>query len=525
MMTSDSSPALIENSKFTISAYLMVCLFSVLVFSIYGLELPLRRDNAQYIYSAQRLLQGEMPYQSIFDMKTPLTSFVTAFALLVTQNIFDEPIKGVRSFYVAMSIATILLTYVLAKRLFDNKFESLLAPLTMIGFHGYIYQTAIGAEPKLLLLLFFVAGLILIVEKNWFSLGIVSALCAFTWQPSGILLMAALMYAIVQKPKDRFSAFARLSIGFLMPSAIIFGYFLLNGAFKELVQGAFIVHSYLQRPNENELLNITKMIPFGFPFSSWLIVISLLAFFIHGLRSVIKSGNASRPDNPYLPFVVLLSLFLIASLIDFQSYPDFFVFLPFCSLGIIIFYRAAIRLITEKRHITSNINLSMFKYLFFLLLISIPFLNALFSNIFSNHAAIWRGGLIEQKRAYSQIVRAALGNYDANSNIIVIGVPEIPALLGFRNATQHASLGSVQGYDAFISSNYSSGFLGWLDEMSERKPDLVVVKMSDLVGYSDKNRALFIDWLNLNFSKFSSNEDIQSEKFRSDNIQTWVRNK
>jgi len=36
---------------------------------------------------------------------------------------------------------------------------------------------------------------------------------------------------------------------------------------------------------------------------------------------------------------------------------------------------------------------------------------------------------------------------------------------------------------------------------------------------------LFIDWLNLNFSKFSSNEDIQSEKFRSDNIQTWVRNK
>src|SRR6185436_10543964 len=121
----------------------------------------------------------------------------------------------------------------------------------MIGFHGYIYQTAIGAEPKLLLLLFFVAGLILIVEKNWFSLGIVSALCAFTWQPSGILLIAALMYAIVQKPKDRFSAFARLSIGFLMPSVIIFGYFLLNGAFKELVQGAFIVHSYLQRPNEN----------------------------------------------------------------------------------------------------------------------------------------------------------------------------------------------------------------------------------------------------------------------------------
>jgi hypothetical protein len=523
MMTFDKNLTHPEYGRFQISAYVMICLFSALVFSMYGLELPLRRDNAQYIYSAQRLLQGEMPYQSIFDMKTPLTSFVTAFALLVTQNIFDEPIKGVRFFYVAISITTILLTYALAKRLFDNKFESLLAPLMMIGFHGYIYQTAIGAEPKLLLLLFFVAGLIFIVDKKWFALGIASALCAFTWQPSGILLIAALIYAFMQKPQYRFSAFAKLAIGFLIPSVIIFGYFLLNGAFKELIQGAFIVHIYLDRPNENELLNITKMIPFGFPFSFWLIAISLLAFFIYGLGMVTKSENASLADNPFLPFLVILSSFLIASLIDFQSYPDFFVFLPFCSLGIIIFYRASIDLIMGNRLVTSNIGLGVFKYLFFLVLICVPLLNVLFSNIFSNHAAIWKGGLIEQKRAYSHIVRAALSNYDVNSNIIVIGVPEIPALLGFRNATQHASLGSVQGYDEFISSNYSVGFSGWLDEMSEKKPDLVVVKMSDLAGYSDKNRALFIGWLNSNFSKFSSNEDIQSEKFRSDNIQTWIR--
>ena len=59
--------------------------------------------------------------------------------------------------------------------------------------------------------------------------------------------------------------------------------------------------------------------------------------------------------------MVALSLFMIASLIDFQSYPDFFVFLPFCSLGIIIFYRAAVNLVTEKRLITSNVNLRIFK--------------------------------------------------------------------------------------------------------------------------------------------------------------------
>ena len=324
MMTFDNNVVLTENSKFRISAYLMICLFSVLVFSMYGLELPLRRDNAQYIYSAQRVLQGEMPYQSIFDMKTPLTSFVTAFAFLITQNVLDESIKGVRFFYIAMSITTIFLTYALAKKLFDNKFESLLAPLMMIGFHGYIYQTAIGAEPKLLLLPLFVTGLIFTVDKKWFALGIVAALCAFTWQPSGILFIAGLLYAIIQVPQDRFGAFSK-SIGFLIPSIMIFGYFLLNGAFKELIQGAFIVHAYLQRPNENELLIIAKMIPFGFPFSAWLIVISLPAFFIHGVKTVIKSGNSSHADNSFLPFMAALSLFIIASLLDFQSYPDFFI--------------------------------------------------------------------------------------------------------------------------------------------------------------------------------------------------------
>ena len=78
----------------------------------------------------------------------------------------------------------------------------------MIGFHGFILQAAIAAEPKSLLLLFFVAGLIFVLDKKWFFLGLVSALCAFTWQPSGILFIAALIYAIIQESPYRLKAFA-----------------------------------------------------------------------------------------------------------------------------------------------------------------------------------------------------------------------------------------------------------------------------------------------------------------------------
>jgi hypothetical protein len=95
--------------------------------------------------------------------------------------------------------------------------------------------------------------------------------------------------------------------------------------------------------------------------------------------------------------------------------------------------------------------------------------------------------------------------------------------LGFRNGTQYVSMGSIQGFDAFIASNYPNGFPGWLEEMSRKNADLIIVKMSDVSGFSDRNRSLFVDWLNANFSQYPAVQNFQSEKFRGDDIQAWVK--
>lgn len=521
MLKFDIDATFADDRLVDITIYFLLFLFSVLVFSMYGLELPLQRDNAQYVYTGERLLYGEMPYQSLFDMKTPLTSFAAAFALLISQNLFDDPITGVRLFFIAVAIATILLTYTLAKKLFKNRFEALLPPLMMIGFHGYVFQAAVGARPKELLLLFFVTGLIFLLDKRWFLLGLIAAVCSFTWQPSGILFIAAMTYAFTQRPPDRFHAVSRLIVGFAIPSAIIFCYFLWNGALKELLQGTFVIHLYLSRPEESEIWNIIKMFPLGYPFSFILIIVSLATFFVHGLRRVINRGPATLSDDPYFPFTIMLCLFSIASLLDFQGYEDFFIFLPFSALGILLIYRWAVGLATRGDRPTSP---AVVRSAFLVVLLAIPFLNAAFSDALSSHTAIWRGALKEQKQAYADIVWRALGSYDANSKIVVIGVPEIPALLGFRNGTQYACNPAMHGYDDFIASNYSNGFAGWLEELSRQKPDLVIVKLSDIRGYTRQNRALLSAWLNSQYSKVASNEGIASEKFRSKGIDAWVRN-
>ncbi len=516
--------AALDNRRSSIANLALLGLFCILVFYLYGLELPLRRDNAQYIYSAQRLLNGEMPYQSLFDMKTPLTSILTAPVFYFSQAIFTDALTGVRLFYMGLCISTIYLIYIFVQNILPDNHETLLAPLFMIGLHGYVLQSSISAEPKLILLFFFVIGLILLLKKKWFWLGSVASLCAFTWQPSGVLFLSALAYASVQPRPNLSKAVLPLIAGFLVPSAVIFGAFLLTGTFKDLIQGTLIVHFYLERPNENEALIIAKMLPFGFPFSFPILVSSLAVFVICSARNIWAGGRTDIHNNPYFPLLLMFVVFAIASLLDFQSYPDLFVFLPFGALGVVLLYEE-IRAVIEKKLSARAVSQKLLKPISYAILIAIPFLNASFANVFSNHAAIWRSALAEQKETYSQIVIAALGSYRPESNIIVIGVPEIPALLGFRNGTRHVSLGSVQGYDAFIASNYSDGFAGWLEEMKQSKPEMVMVKVSDTSGYSEKNRAQLFSWLNDNFRKLSSNSEYVSNKFRSDGIETWIAQK
>jgi hypothetical protein len=58
--------------------------------------------------------------------------------------------------------------------------------------------------------------------------------------------------------------------------------------------------------------------------------------------------------------------------------------------------------------------------------------------------------------------------------------------------------------------------------MASSKPELVIVKTSDMIGYSGADLAAFTDWLNRDFTRVDSNKIARSVKFRSDTIETWV---
>jgi len=80
------------------------------------LTFPLDRDEGEYAYAGQLLLQGIPPYRLAYNMKLPGT--YVAYAGLMA--VFGETADGVRRGMLAVNLMTIVLLYVLTCQLFDD---------------------------------------------------------------------------------------------------------------------------------------------------------------------------------------------------------------------------------------------------------------------------------------------------------------------------------------------------------------------------------------------------------------------
>lgn len=80
------------------------------------LGIPLERDEGEYAYAGQLLLQGIPPYQLAYNMKFPGT--YAAYALIMA--IFGQTIAGIHLGLLVVNAATILLVFLLGRRLLNS---------------------------------------------------------------------------------------------------------------------------------------------------------------------------------------------------------------------------------------------------------------------------------------------------------------------------------------------------------------------------------------------------------------------
>ena len=90
---------------------------SALFIRIRLLDLPLERDEGEYAYSGQLMLQGVAPYKLAYNMKFPGT--YAAYAVLMA--VFGQTTSGIHLGLLVVNAATVALVFAIAKQLLGTR--------------------------------------------------------------------------------------------------------------------------------------------------------------------------------------------------------------------------------------------------------------------------------------------------------------------------------------------------------------------------------------------------------------------
>jgi 4-amino-4-deoxy-L-arabinose transferase-like glycosyltransferase len=95
---------------------IFIVILSAAVIRIHLLEVPLERDEGEYAYAGQLMLQGVPPYDQVYNMKMP--GIYVAYALIMA--VFGQTHSSIHSGLLIMNAATTMLLFLLGGRLFDT---------------------------------------------------------------------------------------------------------------------------------------------------------------------------------------------------------------------------------------------------------------------------------------------------------------------------------------------------------------------------------------------------------------------
>ena len=219
---------------FWLAVLLLVVLAVVAAIRIRLLNVPLERDEGEYAYAGQLMLQGVPPYQDVYSMKWPGT--FAAYALIM--EIFGQTIGGIHAGLVLVNLATAALIFVLAKRVCGK-----LAGVVAAGTYALLSITpptlGLAAHAAHFVALFALGGILLIQNLNErtsaarvFAAGLLLGISVLMKQSGAIFGLFTALWIVRQEAAQAEKEARRL--------AIRLGSLALGGALPVLLMGAVL---------------------------------------------------------------------------------------------------------------------------------------------------------------------------------------------------------------------------------------------------------------------------------------------
>ena len=225
MKKAEAELASTQSSTFELPLYLQWALVLLVILGIAAirvrlLNFPLERDEGEYAYAGQLILQGIPPYELAYNMKLPGTYYAYAGILYL----FGQTPKAVHLGLLIVNAAAILLVFLLTKRMFGGiagvaasaSYGILTISPAVLGFAAHAtHFVVLPALGGLLLLQMAISS-----KKLWlfFTSGALLGLAFLAKQPGALLLLFGGLYLLKSEWAQplQFRILARRAVAFAL---------------------------------------------------------------------------------------------------------------------------------------------------------------------------------------------------------------------------------------------------------------------------------------------------------------------
>ena len=317
---------------------------AVLLYTRFSINQRLWRDEAIYVYGAQRLARGVPPYVSIFDPKAPLATMFAGVAAALSRVFGVNDIHAIRLEFFVFSCLTAVAVYLLVHRLWRSVPAAVSAAVVFTSFPIFAQDAIGGPDAKTPAVLAIVVAALLLIERRWFWAAFAAAIATLIWQPLFVFPIAALVLPGVLTPADkRRRAVAVAFAGLAIPVAAVGIYFLAAGAFGKFIEATIVFpltgNQRVPFSVHERITHMTDVVRMTYGTrETALVALGLLALLVIG-GVTLAQGRSTIRDTLKRPFIcVVLFTFLgvLGFLIyyDFQGPEDTLALTPYAALGV-----------------------------------------------------------------------------------------------------------------------------------------------------------------------------------------------
>lgn len=452
---------------------------------------PSGSDRANWDYFAQVIARGGVPYKDVVNIKSPLSAYIGAAAILVTKPFGLDDVLAIRFAFVLLAALTVAFCFLVALAYFQNRRLALLAAAFMIAIDTFWSLSTAGIQPKTPMILFGLAALWASVKDRPFLAGVCGMLSALCWQP-GLLFVGVAGLAFSKYLTNwRDGRVIRLLAGAALPLALFAAYLLLVGALKEFYLwnvhfNATIYAEHEARTPENFFAKIAKLLR-GFYGNSrpyfYVALVGLVALATREIRRGIQQGRGYWLEAAPLHGVIIAPVvYFVFCMVNMQSAPDLIPLLPFVAILAAFLFVSVVEGLAAflwRKPSTSGppawVNWACATLALLLCL------RGVMATPFERYTTT----LKDQRVAVAQ----AVSSLQPGDSLFVYGRTEVLVLSGRANADKHFLLD--KGKDIYLDQVEEGGFRGWLERLKARRPKVVVYDRLASTPYLN----LLVEWV------------------------------